>query len=126
MSEIEISQQIDGQEFLYRGIVENNWDYTRNRISSAAFKDSKGVSVDRDAFRDKEECIKALNKKKNFFGICRVKTQIVRELNAIVKYLPEKDNIYHSEIHDSITDIPMKGSKPRRIREMSELVYKKL
>lgn len=42
---------IKPDEFLYRGIVELNWNYEKNEPSSATFKDSKGVSVDRDYHR---------------------------------------------------------------------------
>ncbi len=120
------NQIIDDNEFLYRGIIEHNWDYENNRPSSATYKDSKGVSVDRDGQRGEKECVDYLNGKKNFFAVCKVKAQTVRELNAITKYLPiENINPFHSEIHDSETRIQMRGSKPKKIRDASEVVFKK-
>ncbi len=56
MSEV-VSQIIADDEYLYRGIIQLNWDYENNRPSSATFKDSKGVSVDRDSYRHEKECI---------------------------------------------------------------------
>ncbi len=119
------SETIDDKEFLYRGIIELNWDYTNDRPSSATFKDSKGVSVDRDAQRSETECIDFLRNNKDFFAICKVQTDQVKELKAIVKYLPIDNNIFHSEIHDSEERIQMRGSKPKKIRDASEVVYKK-
>lgn len=120
-----LEKTINENEFLYRGIIEINWDFNNNRPSSATFKDSKGVSVDRDANRIEKDCVSFLNSKKNFFAICKVKCKEVIEKSAIVKYLPVEDNIYHSEIHDSEDRIQMRGSKPKKIRDNSIVVYKK-
>lgn len=116
---------VDDSEFLYRGIIEVNWDFENDRPSSATFKDSFGVSVDRDNWRKEADCIEFLLKKKGFFSICKIKTGKVRALNALVKYLPANDNIYHTEIHDSEERAQMKGSKPKKIRDLAEVVYKK-
>lgn len=115
---------IKDDEFLYRGIIESFWDYKNNKPSSAIYKDSKGVSVDRDAKRPQDDCIAFLQAKKNFFAICKIKASIVREKNAILKYLPVEGNIYHSEIHDSIDRIQMRGSKPKKLRDSSIVVFK--
>lgn len=120
-----LNPTIEDEEFLYRGIIEFNWDYKNNRPSSATFKDSKGVSVDRDNFRQEKECVEYLKEKKDFFGICKVKTRAVKELEALVKYIPTSDNIFHSEIHDSEERIQLKGKKPKKIRDNSKVVYKK-
>lgn len=116
---------IENEEYLYRGIIELNWDYENNRPSSATFKDSFGVSVDRDCGRLEGNCISYLNNKKDFFAICKVITEKVRELDAYVKYVPKEDNIYHSEIHDSEEKIQLKGSKPKKIRDNAIIVFKK-
>jgi hypothetical protein len=70
----DLSPIIEDEEFLYRGIIELNWDYENNRPSSAIYKDSKGVSVDRDAFRKGQDCIDFLMAKRDFFAICKVQT----------------------------------------------------
>jgi len=119
-----LPEEIDNQEFLYRGIIEVNWDFKRNRPSSATFKDSNGVSVDRDGARDEIDCVRHLIEKRDFFGVCKVKAGKVREKGALLKYLPLEDNIFHSEIHDSEERKPMRGSKPKKIRDESIVVYK--
>lgn len=116
---------IADDEYLYRGIIELNWDYENNRPSSSAFKDSKGVSVDRDYYRIEQDCIDFLRVKKDFFAISKVQTTKIRELNTIVKYLPVENNVYHSEIHDSEEQIQMRGSKPKKIRDASQVVFNK-
>lgn len=125
MHNISLNPFIENKEYLYRGIIELNWDYENNRPSSATFKDSLGVSVDRDGGRLEENCISNLNNKKDFFAICKVITEKVRELDAYVKYVPEDDNAYHSEIHDSEGRIQLRGSKPKKIRDNSIIVFRK-
>ena len=119
----QIPQEIGDGEYLYRGVVEVNWDDERQRPSSATFKDSLGVSVDRDASREKEECINRLINFKSFKAICRVTALAVRSADAVAKYMPTEDNIYHSEIHNTEDKIPLSGGKANRIREQSEVVY---
>lgn len=114
---------IDDNEWLFRGVVEANWDYSQNRPSSATFKDSNGVSVDRDAGRSNSECIIVLSQRKPFKAISRVLTSSVRQLNAIALYKPISENLYHSEIHDSADRIQIKGSKAVNIRDKSEVVF---
>lgn len=121
----ELASHIDDEEYLYRGIRELSWDYDNNRPSSATFKDSKGVSVDRDNFREEKDCIEFLLSKSDFFGICKIQTQKVKELNAIARYLPVENNIFHSEIHDSEERIRINGSKSKKIRDAAQVVFLK-
>jgi|GEM_PF-540087 len=121
--ESQLSPEIKNHEYLYRGVVLNNWDLINNRISSAAFKDTGGASVDRDGGREESECIKNLLQVKDFKAICKIKAEIVRSYGAIILYKPIKSNIFHSEIHDSTERIQMRGSKPDKLRRSSLLVY---
>mgnify|MGYP007037379903 CR=1 FL=1 len=120
-----INPVIDNTEFLYRGIIKQFWNFENNRPSSAIFKDSKGVSVDRDYARNENDCVEFLQSRIDFFAICKIQTEKVRELNAIAKYIPVEDNIYHSEIHESESIAQMRGSKPTKLRDNSVVVYKK-
>lgn len=119
-----LDQKIANEEYLYRGVIDLNWDFKNDRPSSAAFKDSKGVSVDRDGLREEKDCIRFSLGTKNFFAICKVETGAARSLNACVKYFPLPENIYHSEIHDSELRVRMRGSKPKKIRDRSIVVYR--
>lgn len=117
---------VGDEEYLFRGIVPVNWDFDNDRPSSATFKDSLGVSVDRDGGRTDQDCIEKLIERKNFFAICKVLTKDVRDVGAIVKYAPiNPQNLFHSEIHDSETSVQLKGKKPNRIRDCSFVVFKR-
>ncbi len=120
-----LDEKILDEEYLYRGIIDINWDFENDRPSSATFKDSKGVSVDREGDRTEDKCIEALTSKRNFLAICKVKAKQIREVNAIVKYVPLQDNIYHSEIHDSDERIQLRGKKPKKIRDKASVVFKR-
>lgn len=121
-----LSPEINDWEYLYRGVVEVNWDFDNNRPSSATFKDSKGVSVDRDGGRAETDCVNTLISDGRFISVCKISTLKVRALDAYPLYLPLENNIYHSEIHDSIDRVQLKGSKPKKLRDHSVVVYKKL
>src|SRR5690606_21704095 len=114
---MELNDEILGEELLFRGIIESNWDFEHNRPSSAIFKDSKGVSVDRSANREEEVCVKFLNSKRKFFTTCSIKTKIVRDNNAVALYKKIPDNIYHSEIHDSAEKVQLTASKAKKLRD---------
>ncbi len=91
---------IDKNEKLFRSIRPNNvyWkDKERGIISSAAFKDSKGLSVDRQAERSFDASVKLM--KENFTGtVVYVTAGLCYDKNAIVDYCPTSDDIYHCEI----------------------------
>lgn len=90
------------KEKLYRAVYPPNhpgmyWKRDGS-LSSAAFADPKGLSVERGYHRENEEII--ANMGKNFVGcIVSIKVEDCNETQAIVKYLPTKNNQYHSEIH---------------------------
>ena len=120
-----VPQEINAEEFLYRGVVVGfQWDDKNNRPSSALFKDSHGASVDRDVLiRDSETCIKALLQTKLFKAICRVKEKSVKNAGAITKYLPVPENVFHCEIHGSEDNVNISNSKLKKLRDSSEVVF---
>ncbi len=121
-----ILPEISPEEFLFRGVLSVQWDYQHNRPSSAVFKDSKGVSVDRNFDRTDVDCINRLLKLRDFVGVSKIRVEKVREINASVFYKPTLDNIYHAEIHDSDFKVNIGGSKAQKLRDCSEVVYCKL
>lgn len=67
-------------------------------VSSAAFADPNGLSVNRAGDRNDADAITDM--RKAFHGnIVSVLVRNCKETNAVVKYLPSKNNVYHSEIH---------------------------
>ena len=66
-------------------------------LSSAAFLDKNGLSVERAGKRSNNAVVNKM--KKTFVGsIFSVTVKICRDVNAVVKYRPTR-NKYHSEIH---------------------------
>lgn len=74
------------------------------KLSSAAFKDKKGLSVDRTYDRSMAESIIFI--KQNLSGnIVSVSVSDCNEIETCLKYLPSEYNKYHSEIHGSENEI---------------------
>ena len=69
-------------------------------LSSAAFADPKGLSVDRGNFRPDTEV--ATDMSTRFIGnIVYLYAKNCYDAGATIYYLPSKNNIFHSEIHGS-------------------------
>ncbi len=118
---------IGKDEFLYRGIHEI-WitKEDNNRISSAAFKQASGCSVDRDGGRKKEDCISRLLGLKDFGAVCRIVNYEVSQSGAVSVYCPSKTNIYHTEIRDSPEKIEISSNKKLHyLVQHSEIVFVK-
>ena len=83
-----------------------------NHVSSAAFLDKKGLSVERGNFRTDETVITEM--KESFIGrIVSVTVKLCREIQALVLYKPTKRSIYHTEIHGNIKS-PLLSPSQRR------------
>lgn len=113
-------------EQLYRGL-HSIWLEDDNSISSAAFKDSNGVSVDRDGGRAEHDCIDRLvDNLPQIAGVGRLSCQDVADCGALPVYLPVEGNDYHSEIHDSADQVPIKSkSKSRKLASKCQVVFRK-
>lgn len=81
-------------------------------ISSAAFADPRGLSVDRGNFRPDDEVITSMQKR--FTGrIISLYVKNCIDIGAYVKYLPSASDPYHSEIHGNDTTVLL--SKQQRL-----------
>ncbi len=93
----------DNNEGLFRAVRPDDcyWkDEEKTQLSSAAFKDPKGLSVDRQADRMVEEAIE--RQKKNFKGtIVSVTVGLCNEKQIVIEYCPTKDNEFHCELIQS-------------------------
>lgn len=89
------------------------------------FKDSHGVSVDRDYGRQESEVINTMEERigiEDLRGIVYVEAYTCSEVGAIVKYVPLEDNPYHSEIHDSDFKPELTNAKARKLAKASKVV----
>ena len=81
-------------------------------ISSAAFADPSGLSVDRGNYRSDEEVVTEMRKK--FAGhIISLYVKNCTDIKAVVQYKPSRSNKYHSEIHGSESSALLSKSQRR-------------
>lgn len=117
---------IASDEHLYRGL-HKLWIEDDNSVSSAAFKDSGGVSVDRDGGREENECVdRMVNALSKIEGVGKMSCRDVESCDAVVEYNPTNDNEYHSLVKDSADQLVIKSkSKARKLASKCKIVYKK-
>lgn len=94
----------DKSEKLYRAIFPENKRpdfWKRNgKPSSAAFKDRRGLSVDRAGGRKNKDCVQRMSER--FQGrIVSVDVESCTSAECYLKYCPSENNIFHTEIHGS-------------------------
>ena len=112
-----MTEQFDIHENLYRAVYPPEimplfWK-ENGEISSAVFKDKKGLSVERAGHRDENEVLTDM--RLYFYGaIISLVTGDCLACGAVLKYLPTKRSKYHSEIH---------GSEERKILSQSQCKY---
>ncbi len=82
-------------------------------ISSAAFADSQGLSVERGDFRSDNVVVNSMLER--FTGyIVSLYARDCFNVGAILRYLPSNNNVYHSEIH---------GSESKKLLSKSQRYY---
>lgn len=80
-------------------------------ISSAAFADAKGLSVDRGNYSPDTEVIPSMQSR--FTGrILSLYVKNCKDIGAVVRYLPSAKNKYHTEVHGSVST-PMLSKSQR-------------
>ena len=122
---MDLTNEVGLQEILHRYISSNPdlWSHDFNRISSAAFKDKNGTSVDRDGGRSHDEIKNDFlsrqlgSGKYRFRCIAYINTEFCVNLPALVLAKPLPNNDYHAEIHDSFEKKELTRSKLIRIAE---------
>ena len=97
----------DANELLLRAVWPANRrpDFWKNgRLSSAALKDKRGLSVNRTSDLPLGDAVLLMSRK--FEGIIvSISVPACNQVQAHLKYCPSCDNIYHREIHGSPTEI---------------------
>lgn len=98
-----MDDQFDPSELLLRAVYPPDrrpdmWH--GNRVSSAAFKDKNGLSVDRLYDRNIDDGIRSMRTKLHGH-IISITVNDCNNVSAHVVYRPSQNNAYHSEIHGS-------------------------
>jgi hypothetical protein len=92
---------IEGHELLFRAVKPNPvfWKSIESRPSSALFKDSLGVSIDRDGEREEMKIISGFrNRFTDLRGIAKVKAQECLDLKCRTTPDPVAGNEFHGLI----------------------------
>lgn len=117
--------EFDELELLPRAVRPANQrpDFWRNgKLSSAAFKDKRGLSVVRTYDRPLQESVNFM--RKNFVGvIVSVTVEDCNTVQAYVKYCPSSANEYHSEIHGSKTEIMLSDAQALSLARKAKLEF---
>ena len=112
-------------EKLYRAVYPPNissmyWK-SDGSVSSAAFADPNGLSVERGYYRKDEDVVSAMQMR--FTGsIIRVYVKNCRDIGAEVRYLPSNNSPYHSEIHGSATTLLLSKTQRRYLAEKASII----
>ena len=99
-----MKERFELYERLYRAVYPPDvmplfWKENGN-VSSAVFKDKNGLSVDRDGGREERDVI--VDMRIRFCGaIISLLVEDCVTCEAVVRYLPSKQSMFHSEIHGS-------------------------
>lgn len=114
------------EEKLYRAVFPESYMqmfWKRDgTVSSAAFADREGLSVERGNFREEKKVIEEMQ---NFFKGCIISLTVeqCRKVNAIVKYKPTKRSKYHSEIHGSEEKPLLSKSQRKKLANNAKIEY---
>lgn len=113
-------------EKLYRAIwprtKKPNFWKSNGKISSAALKDPKGLSVDRTGRRSEAEALRQV--KDNFTGsVVSITISDCQNVKATVFPMPSKKNRYHCEIHGNENVPEMSDSQCRGLAKNARIEY---
>ncbi|WP_144603642.1 hypothetical protein [Algoriphagus algorifonticola] len=116
---------IKDEEILYRAVksYSNWWKEKENRPSSAAFKDSRGVSVDRDFGKEESDIVRGLKKRFEVKAVVKIETLFCRKIGAKPMPKPIPKIPEHAEIHRSDTIIELTSSQARSLAKNCKIVF---
>lgn len=122
-----LPKEFHQDENLFRAIkpFPNWWDDETNKPTSAAFKDSNGVSADRQGERSIGESIDAmLNRFDVLKAIAYISSEDSIAVGAHPYYEPVEDNHYHSVLKQADGSIPLTSSVAKKLSRAVLISYK--
>ena len=121
-----MNKEIQENEHLLRAVYLPNkkpsyWE-PDGSVSTAAFKDDKGLSVDRTADRTMEESIEYATN--HLHGaIISISAVDCKKAKTLILYRPSKANPFHTEIHQSATVVELSPIQALYFRNHCEIVF---
>ncbi len=123
-----MNDKFDDNESLLRAVFPPSrksffWSKDGRRLSSAALKDKKGLSVDRTCERSIEDSVDFMLNN-NFEGyIVAFGVPLCKTINAYLVYAPTKTNKFHSEIHGSTKNKVLSDKQALFLAKNANIVY---
>lgn len=110
-------KSFSSDEKLFRAVPKQHPNMWKNgTVTSAVFKDSKGVSVDRQWKRTAKEAVRVLLAARcGEYGVVSVTKGDCDNVDAKCLYAPTKDNPYHSEIHGGAERTTLTASQAKQL-----------
>ncbi len=121
-----LQRSLPNKEVLYKSILTKNpnqWVDGENRPSSAAFKDSKGVSVDRKGWRKDKAIVKGFQKRFDNTAIVSLTVGKCRELDTYPVYDRNPTNIYHCLILKDKDTVKLTDSIAGKLSRNTNIVW---
>jgi len=115
--------EFEKTERFYRAVLPGGEYWKEDRsLSSAAFKDKKGLSTDRQMGRAHKECIAFISRRLRG-SIVSVSYENCQEIEALVKYDPVTENIFHTVIIHSAESPCLTKAQARNLAKLARLDY---
>lgn len=96
--------------------------WVNGKLSSAALKDKRGLSVDRTYDRTLESAIEFMKSRLEGY-IVSISVPACNLAQVCLKYLPSRDDVYHCEIHGSETEIVLSDLQALLLARAAKLEY---
>jgi len=121
-----LDPEINDSERLYKAIkksIPGQWNEKLDQPTSAAFKDSQGVSVDRDGGRSDGKIIHSFKESFDLRAVISVTAQQCWDQGTHPIAKPLSDNPYHAEIHRSPEKIMLTAGQAKRLSRLALTDY---
>lgn len=119
-----MDQNFPDEEKLYRAVQPAFLLIKENgKVSSAAFKDKRGMSVLRGDSREDSAVDAELHKNLGSDKRTAVfRVHHCREVDAVPVYRPSRMSVYHSEVHGSKTELVLNPMQRKHLADSSYLL----
>jgi hypothetical protein len=120
-----LSPYLSDDEILYRAVkpFPNWWKPEENKPSSAVFKDSRGVSVDRGAGRPSSEAVEELRNRFPVRAVVSISVALCRGFGTHPVAKPLPNQLEHAEIHKSESEIELTNGQARKLSKAAKIEF---
>lgn len=102
------------------------YDGKNTKLSTAAFKTAKGLSVERECSRSLDEIVTHMKRYLPEDHIISVTVDQCKEAKVLVKYTPSQNNKYHCDILRSETEIILSDEQAEELAQAAVFEYENI